>query len=117
MVNGISSLTVWQEVALLIRLRWRIQRNQLRQKNAKLELVGLIVTGLFFFFFVGVIAFAFYEGAATMTRDNRMSWLALLGFGLGTTAQETPSQCSTTVKGCPPPPPSRSRPPTRRPVR
>ena len=82
MVNGISSLTVWQEVALLIRLRWRIQRNQLRQKNAKLELVGLIVTGLFFFFFVGVIAFAFYEGAATMTRDNRMSWLALLFWGV-----------------------------------
>jgi len=65
-----------------MRLRWRIQRNQLRQKNAKLELAGFIVTGLFFFFFVGIIAVAFYEGAATMTRDNRMSWLALLFWGV-----------------------------------
>lgn len=78
MADGTRSLTLWQEVALLVRLRWRIQRNQLRQKNARFELAGLILTSLFLALIVAVFAIILEQAAAAMTREGRLNWLALL---------------------------------------
>src|SRR5258708_21135718 len=45
-----ASLTA--QVLLIARLRWTIFRNKLRQRNATLELIGLILTGLVFAGFI-----------------------------------------------------------------
>jgi ABC-2 type transport system permease protein len=80
--DGIRSLTLAQEVALLVRLRWRILRNRFRGKNAALELIGLIISGLFLGALVFFFAFALGEGAYFFTSRREYPWLAVLFWGV-----------------------------------
>jgi hypothetical protein len=67
-----------EQIRLVAWLRWRLLRNSLRKKNSRLDLLGLIVAGLFSSLFVVGLCFAFYVGAYTFLSEGRPGWVALL---------------------------------------
>ena len=72
------TLGLGEQIGIIARLRWRIFRNSLSQRSAKLELLGLILSGLFGGLFVVGLAFAFGAGAYFFASTGRLSWMALL---------------------------------------
>ena len=54
---------IGEQIRLVAGLRWRILRNSLRKKSNRLDLIGLIFTGVFSGMFVLGLCFAFYMGA------------------------------------------------------
>ncbi len=70
------------QISLVAWLRWRLLRNSLRRKNSRLDLLGLIVSGLFSSLFVAGLCFAFYAGAYTFVSEGRPGWVALLFWGI-----------------------------------
>ena len=46
------------QIRLVAGLRWRLLRNSLRKKNSRLDLLGLIIAGLFSSIFVVGLCFA-----------------------------------------------------------
>jgi len=47
MADVTQSVSVFEQIRLVAGLRWRILRNSLRKKNNRLDLIGLIFTGVF----------------------------------------------------------------------
>ncbi len=78
MVDVTASVSVFGQIRLVARLRWRILRNSLRKKNNRLDLIGLIFTGVFSGILVLGLCFAFYAGAYSSFSQDRMEWMALL---------------------------------------
>lgn len=70
------------QIRLVVWLRWRLLRNSLRRKNSRLDLLGLIVSGLLSSLFVVGLCFAFYAGAYTFVSEGRPGWVALLFWGI-----------------------------------
>jgi ABC-2 type transport system permease protein len=68
-------LTQIKQVAAL---RWLILRNGLRRKNNRLNLIGLIVSGVFAAILVLGLSAAFYAGGYAFVSQGRASWMALL---------------------------------------
>ena len=66
------------QIRLVAGLRWRLLSNSLRKKNSRLDLLGLIIAGLFSSLFVVGLCFAFYAGAYTFLSGGRPVWIALL---------------------------------------
>jgi ABC-2 type transport system permease protein len=75
-------VSVFEQVRLVARLRWRIMRNSLRKKNNRLDLIGLIFAGLFGGILVIGLSFAFYAGAYAFLSRDRLEWMALLFWGI-----------------------------------
>lgn len=71
-----------EQIYLVMRLRWRILRNGLRQKSKRLDLLGLIISGTFATILVLGLCFAFYEGARAFLLNDRPGWVALLFWGI-----------------------------------
>jgi ABC-2 type transport system permease protein len=69
---------VFEQIRLVAGLRWRILRNSLRKKNNRLDLIGLIFTGIFGGILVIGLCFAFYAGAYAFLSQGRLEWMALL---------------------------------------
>src|SRR5436189_404037 len=78
MADVTPSVSVFEQVQLIAGLRWRILRNSLRKKNSRLDLIGLILTGVFSSVLVIGFCFAFYAGAHTFVSQGRLEWMALL---------------------------------------
>lgn len=76
------ALGLGEQVAIIAGLRSRIFRNSLRQRGAKLELLGLILSGLFGGLFVVGLAFAFGGGAYYFASTGRFTGMALLFWGV-----------------------------------
>jgi ABC-2 type transport system permease protein len=66
------------QIKLVARLRWRILRNNLRRKNNRLDLIGLIFAGAFASILVVGLSVAFYAGGYAFVSQGRASWIALL---------------------------------------
>jgi ABC-2 type transport system permease protein len=75
--NLARSLGLLEQVQLVAGLRWRIFRNNLRQKNFRLDLIGLISAGLFSGVLVVGFCFAFYSGTRAFLSSGRLGWIAL----------------------------------------
>jgi len=71
-----------EQIRLIAGLRWQILRNGLRKKNNRLDLVGLILAGVFGGIFVLGLCFAFYGGAYFFLSKGRPGWMALLFWGI-----------------------------------
>src|SRR5439155_1419735 len=71
MADVTPSVSVFEQVQLIAGLRWRILRNSLRKKNSRLDLIGLILTGVFSSVLVIGFCFAFYAGAHTFVSQGR----------------------------------------------
>jgi ABC-2 type transport system permease protein len=69
---------VFEQIRLVAELRWRILRNSLRKKNNRLDLIGLIFTGVFSGIVVIGLCFAFYAGAYAFLSRGRLERMALL---------------------------------------
>ncbi len=78
MADVARSVSFFEQIRLVSALRWRILRNSLRKKNNRLDLIGLIFTGVFSGIFVIGLCFAFYAGAYTFLSQSRLEWMALL---------------------------------------
>jgi len=74
----IETLGIFLQIRLVAGLRWRILRNSLRKKNNRLDLIGLIFTGVFGGMVVLALSFAFYAGAYAFLSQGRLDWMALL---------------------------------------
>jgi ABC-2 type transport system permease protein len=78
MADVTQSINVFEQIRLVAGLRWRILRNSLRKKNNRLDLIGLILTGIFSGIAVVGLSFAFYAGAYAFLSQGRLEWMALL---------------------------------------
>ncbi len=76
------ALGLSEQIGIIARLRWRLFRNSLRQRSAKLELLGLVLSGLFGALFVLGLAFGFGAGAYAFVSTGRLAWMALLFWGV-----------------------------------
>ena len=66
------------QIRLVAGLRWRLMRNNMRKKNNRMDLIGLIFAGLFGSILVIGLCFAFYLGAYTFLSTGKAGWIALL---------------------------------------
>jgi ABC-2 type transport system permease protein len=82
MADVTQSVNVFEQIRLVAGLRWRILRNRLRKKNNRLDLIGLIFTGLFGSILVIGLSFAFYAGAYAFLSGGHLGWMALLFWGI-----------------------------------
>jgi ABC-2 type transport system permease protein len=71
-------LGIGRQIGLIAALRWRIFRNALRQRGAKLELLSLILSGLFGALFVIGLAIGFGASAYFMVSSGRFALLTFL---------------------------------------
>ena len=69
---------IGEQIALVAGLRWRILRNQMRRKNARLDLIGVIWAAIFASLLVVGLSFAFYWGAYSFLSGGHSSWMAWL---------------------------------------
>ena len=67
-----------RQIQLVAGLRWRILRNRLRKKNNRMDLIGLIFSGVFGALMVLGLSVAFCFGAHTFLSTGRAGWMALL---------------------------------------
>jgi hypothetical protein len=69
---------IGEQIALVAGLRWRILRNQLRRKNSRLDLIGMIWAAIFASLLVVGLSFAFYWGAYSFLSGGHSGWMAWL---------------------------------------
>src|SRR2546423_9552753 len=82
MADVTPSVSIFEQIRLVAALRWRILRNSLRKRNNRLDLIGLIFTGVFASVLVVGLSFAFYAGAYAFISQGRLEWMALLFWGI-----------------------------------
>jgi ABC-2 type transport system permease protein len=82
MADVTQSIHAFEQIRLVAGLRWRILRNSLRKKNNRLDLIGLIFTGVFASILVIGLSFAFYAGAYAFLSQGHLEWMALLFWGI-----------------------------------
>jgi ABC-2 type transport system permease protein len=85
-----QSVSVAEQIRLVADLRWRLLRNGLRKKNNRLDLIGMIIAGIFGTILIVGLSFAFRFGAETFVRDHHTSWLALLFWAIFVWCQAFP---------------------------
>ncbi len=78
MADVTQPVSVFEQIRVVAGLRWRILRNSLRKKNNRLDMIGLIFTGVFSGIVVIGLCFAFYAGAYAFLSRGRLEWMALL---------------------------------------
>src|SRR5271168_3957688 len=71
-----------EQIRLVAGLRWRLLRNKLRQKNNRLDLIGMIFAGIFGAALVLSLSFGFYTGAQEFIAQRHAGWTALLFWGI-----------------------------------
>ena len=82
MADVTQSASIFEQIRLVAGLRWRILRNTLRKKNSRLDLIGLIFSGIFSSVLVFGLCFAFYAGAYAFLSQGHLEWMALLFWGI-----------------------------------
>jgi ABC-2 type transport system permease protein len=68
---------ILKQIRLIAGLRWRMLRNNLRRKQSRLDLLGLVILGLLASAFVMGLCFALFEGARNFVSSGRPTWLSL----------------------------------------
>jgi ABC-2 type transport system permease protein len=69
---------VFEQIKLVGGVRWQILKNNLRRKNNRWDLVGMIWVGFFAAALVVGLAFAFFAGGYGFVEKGRGNWLGLL---------------------------------------
>jgi ABC-2 type transport system permease protein len=77
-----QSISLLEQIRLVSALRWRILRNSMRKRNNRLDLIGMIFTGVFGGILVLGLSFAFYAGAYAFLSQGRLEWMPLLFWGI-----------------------------------
>ena len=69
---------IFEQIRVVAALRWRILRNNLRKKNSRLDLIGVLTLAVFGGLFVVGVSFAFYAAGHAFVSSGRVGWTALL---------------------------------------
>jgi ABC-2 type transport system permease protein len=72
------AVSLAQQIRLVAGLRWRLMRNKLRQRNNRLDLIGMLFAGIFGAVLVFGLSFAFCNAAQQFIVNGRAGWIALL---------------------------------------
>jgi ABC-2 type transport system permease protein len=88
--NVASDVSVATQIRLVAGLRWRILRNNLRRKNSRLDLIGLIWAAIVSGALVIGLSFAFYWGAYIAFSTSHFGWLLLLFWSIFIFRQAVP---------------------------
>ena len=78
MADVIPQTGTARQILLVVSLRWRMLRNSLRRKHNRLDLIGVIVLGVFAAIFVLGVSAALYTAAQNLVLTERTAWLDLL---------------------------------------
>jgi ABC-2 type transport system permease protein len=73
-----SPLGVLKQISLIAGVRWRMLHNNLRRKQNRLDLIGLIVLGVAAAAFVLGVCFALFTAGYGFVSSGRTTWLGLL---------------------------------------
>jgi ABC-2 type transport system permease protein len=76
------SVSLAEQIRLVAGLRWRLLRNKLRQKNNRLDLIGMVLAGIFGAVLVCGLSFGIYTGAHEFIAGGHAGWMALLFWGI-----------------------------------
>src|SRR5277367_485973 len=76
------SVSLIEQIRLVAGLRWRLLRNRLRQKNNRLDLIGMVFAGIVGAALVLGLSFGFYTGAEKFVSQGHAGWMALLFWGI-----------------------------------
>jgi hypothetical protein len=68
---------ILKQIGLVAVLRWRMLHNNLRRKQNRLDLLGLIIVGVLAGGFVLGVCFALFEGARDFVSSGKDTWLSL----------------------------------------
>ncbi len=71
-----------KQILLVAGLRWRLLHNNLRRKQNRLDLLGLVIIGLLGGALAVGVCFALFEGAYSFVSTGRTAWLSLLFWGI-----------------------------------
>src|SRR5437016_1355741 len=82
MADVTRSISIFEQIRLVAGLRWRMLANSLRKKNNRLDLIGLILTGIFSGILVIGLSFAFYAGTYAFLSQGHLEWVAFLFWGI-----------------------------------
>ncbi len=75
-------LGIGNQIRLIAGLRWRMLRNGLRQRSARLDLIGMILSGLFAAVFVVGIGIGLGAGTYTLLSQGHPGWIGLFFWGI-----------------------------------
>lgn len=82
MANVSEGAGLMEQIRVVSWLRWRILRNNMRNKNRLLDLLGLIFSGLFSSIFVAGITVALFVGTRKLLENGHEQFLGLVFLGL-----------------------------------
>ena len=77
MADVATPVGILKQISLIAGLRWRMAHNNLRRKQNRLDLLGLVIVGLVASAFVMGLCFALFEGARNFVSSGRPTWLSL----------------------------------------
>jgi hypothetical protein len=81
-VNVTQPAGLAKQILLVAGLRWRLLHNNLRRKQNRLDMFGLIVIGLVASVLVIGVCIALFEGAYDFVSGGRPGWLSLFFWGI-----------------------------------
>jgi len=73
---------ITRQILLVAGLRWRLWHNNLRRRQNRLDLLGLVVVGLLAGVLVVGVCFALFEAAYAFVSGGRTAWISLLFWGI-----------------------------------
>lgn len=82
MADVAGKLGIGEQILVVAGLRWRIVRNQLRKKNTRLDLIGMIFAAFWGAILVVGLSVAFYAGAYAALSTGHTEWITLLFWGI-----------------------------------
>ncbi len=82
MAHVASSLGLAEQIRLVAWLRWRILRNSLSNKNRRLDMLGLVISGTLSALFVVAVTIGIFVGTKVLLETQREQFLGLLFLGL-----------------------------------
>lgn len=77
MADVAQPVGILKQIGLITGLRWRMLHNNLRRKQNRLDLLGLIIVGALAGVVVFGLCFALFEGARDFVSSGRITWLSL----------------------------------------
>ena len=67
-----------EQIRLVAGLRWRILRNNLKNKNRVWDVIGVVVSSIVGILFVSGMSVLFFSGTLAFLKSGRTGWMALL---------------------------------------
>ena len=77
MAHLVQTVGIPKQILLIAGMRWRMLHNNLRRKQNRLDLIGLIIGSVFATAFVIGLSIALFAGAHDFVSGGRTAWLSL----------------------------------------